>query len=81
MACIYGPHVGRQKALLWDRICGLMESSKGAWCIFGDLNVVRGGDERINSQINTRETNEFNDFINEANLIEIPMGGEEVHSS
>ncbi|PWA51451.1 hypothetical protein CTI12_AA427700 [Artemisia annua] len=50
LACIYGPHVGRQKASLWDRIRGLMDSSKGAWCIFGDLNVVRGGDERRNSQ-------------------------------
>ncbi|GJV02698.1 RNA-directed DNA polymerase, eukaryota [Tanacetum coccineum] len=75
LACIYGPHVGRQKACLWERICGLMDSSKGAWCIFGDLNVVRGSEERRNSQVNIRETTDFNDFINEAKLIEIPIGG------
>ncbi|GJX06282.1 putative ribonuclease H protein [Tanacetum coccineum] len=75
LACIYGPHVGRQKASLWDRIRRLMDNSKGAWCIFGDLNVVRNGDERRNSHVNTKETTEFNDFINDANLIEILMGG------
>ncbi|GJT26942.1 ribonuclease H-like domain-containing protein [Tanacetum coccineum] len=65
LACIYGPHVGRQKASLWNRISGLMDSLKGACCIFGDLNVVRGHDEKMNSQINIKETGYFNDFINE----------------
>ncbi|GJU27325.1 transposon TX1 [Tanacetum coccineum] len=37
--------------------------------------MVRSGDERRNSHVNTKETTEFNDFINDANLIEIPMGG------
>ncbi|GKB98887.1 transposon TX1 [Tanacetum coccineum] len=37
--------------------------------------MVRSGDERRNSHVNTKETIEFNDFINDANLIEIPMGG------
>ncbi|GKB47973.1 RNA-directed DNA polymerase, eukaryota [Tanacetum coccineum] len=78
MACIYGPHVGRQKASLWNIISRLMDSLKGAWCIFGDLNVVRRHDERMNSQINIKETCDFNDFINEAKLIEIPMGGENI---
>ncbi|GKE28917.1 RNA-directed DNA polymerase, eukaryota [Tanacetum coccineum] len=74
LTCIYGPHVGRQKASLWNRISGLMDNLNGAWCIFGDLNMVRGHDERMNSQINIKETCEFNDFINEAKLIKIPMG-------
>ncbi|GKC79655.1 hypothetical protein Tco_1130429 [Tanacetum coccineum] len=43
---------------------------RGEW---KDLNVVRGHDERMNSQINIKETCEFNDFINEAKLIKIPM--------
>ncbi|GJY51606.1 transposon TX1 [Tanacetum coccineum] len=39
-----------------------------AWCIFSSLNVVRSSDERMNSQVNSKETMEFNDFINDANL-------------
>ncbi|GJT46808.1 RNA-directed DNA polymerase, eukaryota [Tanacetum coccineum] len=75
LACVYGPHVGRQKSSLWGRLIRLMKDEKGAWCIFGDLNVVRGIQERMNSQVNNKETSEFNDFINEAKLIEVPMGG------
>ncbi|GJY70869.1 RNA-directed DNA polymerase, eukaryota [Tanacetum coccineum] len=41
LVCVYGPHVGRQKASLWERLMGLMFRWNGAWCIFGDLNVVR----------------------------------------
>ncbi|PWA61144.1 zinc finger, BED-type [Artemisia annua] len=64
LVCIYGPHVGRQKTSLWDRLTVLMNRWNGAWCIFGDLNVVRNCDDRLNSQVNVKETNEFNDFIN-----------------
>ncbi|GKB54846.1 RNA-directed DNA polymerase, eukaryota [Tanacetum coccineum] len=38
LACVYGPHMSRQKTSLWER---LIREEKGAWCIFGDLNVVR----------------------------------------
>ncbi|GJV00543.1 transposon TX1 [Tanacetum coccineum] len=40
-----------------------------------DLNVVRGNDNRLNSQVNIKETIEFNDFINDRRLVDIPMGG------
>nr|GEX45632.1 RNA-directed DNA polymerase, eukaryota [Tanacetum cinerariifolium] len=52
-----------------------MNDVNGAWCIFGDLNVVRGNEERMNSQVNLKKSNDFNDFINEAKLVEIPIGG------
>ncbi|PWA64445.1 RNA-directed DNA polymerase, eukaryota [Artemisia annua] len=64
LVCIYRPHVTRQKASLWDRLSGLMHRWQGAWCIFGDLNVVRSSDDRFNSQVNLKEASDFNDFIN-----------------
>ncbi|GKA20405.1 RNA-directed DNA polymerase, eukaryota [Tanacetum coccineum] len=75
LVCIYGPHMTSQKASLWDRLTCLMNRLQGAWCIFGDLNVVRSVEDRFNSGVNLREANEFNDFINMMRLIEIPMGG------
>ncbi|GJZ80356.1 RNA-directed DNA polymerase, eukaryota [Tanacetum coccineum] len=72
LACIYGPHVGRQKASLWNRLLGVMNDANGPWCIFGNLNIVRGDEERMNSQVNLKEAN---DFTNEAKLVEIPMRG------
>ncbi|GJY48443.1 reverse transcriptase domain, reverse transcriptase zinc-binding domain protein [Tanacetum coccineum] len=73
--CIYGPHVGSHKASLWERLSGLMNKWQGVWCIFGDLNVVRRIKDIFNSQVNVREMVEFNGFINNMKLIEIPMGG------
>ncbi|GKD72848.1 transposon TX1 uncharacterized, partial [Tanacetum coccineum] len=70
LVCIYGPHVSRQKMSLWDRLSSLMNRWDGAWCIFGDLNVVRSTDDRFNSQVNIKDMNEFNDFINERRLVE-----------
>ncbi|GJS75871.1 putative RNA-directed DNA polymerase [Tanacetum coccineum] len=75
LVCVYGPHVGRQKTSLWDKLTGLMERMNEPWCIFGDLNVVRRCEDRLNSQVNIKEMHEFNDFINNARLVEIPMGG------
>ncbi|GJY18205.1 hypothetical protein Tco_0389696 [Tanacetum coccineum] len=36
---------------------------------------VRGDEERMVSQVNLKEANDFNDFINEAKLVEIPIRG------
>ncbi|PWA51457.1 hypothetical protein CTI12_AA417390 [Artemisia annua] len=46
LVCIYGPHVGTQKTSLWNRLSGLMNRLGRAWCIFGDLNVIRRSDDR-----------------------------------
>ncbi|GJY96199.1 RNA-directed DNA polymerase, eukaryota, reverse transcriptase zinc-binding domain protein [Tanacetum coccineum] len=55
LMCIYGPHVSRQKASLRDRISGMMYRWNGAWCIFRDLNVVRGNKDKLNLQVNSKE--------------------------
>ncbi|GJX47850.1 transposon TX1 [Tanacetum coccineum] len=75
LVCIYGPHVSRQKASLWERLLGMMNRWQGAWFIFGDINMVKPSDDRLNSQVNIKEMMEFNDFINNTRLIKIPMGG------
>ncbi|GKC70351.1 RNA-directed DNA polymerase, eukaryota [Tanacetum coccineum] len=74
LVCIYEPHVSKQKSSLWVRLSALMDRWQGAWCLFRDLNVVRGSDDRFNSQVNVKETNEFNEFINDIRLVEVPMG-------
>nr|GEY90826.1 RNA-directed DNA polymerase, eukaryota [Tanacetum cinerariifolium] len=75
LVCIYGPHVGNQKISLWDRLCNLMNSEVDVWCLFRDFNEVRSADDRKNTTFNTKEADEFNEFINRAQLIDISMGG------
>nr|GEV05564.1 transposon TX1 [Tanacetum cinerariifolium] len=40
-----------------------------------DLNVVRCNEDMLNPQINCKEVKDFNEFINDMRLVEIPMGG------
>ncbi|GJW03798.1 RNA-directed DNA polymerase, eukaryota [Tanacetum coccineum] len=78
LVCIYGAAKkcnSIEKHPFIVRLSGLMNRWQGAWCIFKDLNVVRSSDDRINSQVNVKETNEFNGFITDMRLVEIPMGG------
>nr|GEW74581.1 hypothetical protein [Tanacetum cinerariifolium] len=47
----------------------------GGWCLFGDFNDVRTVKDRLNSEFNTRDADNFNDFIRKNELVEIPLGG------
>ncbi|GJY76103.1 putative RNA-directed DNA polymerase [Tanacetum coccineum] len=58
-----------------ERLMLLMNKLNGAWCIFGDFNVIRRVDDRLNSQVKIKEMDDFSDFINVAQLVKIPMGG------
>ncbi|GKE38042.1 RNA-directed DNA polymerase, eukaryota [Tanacetum coccineum] len=75
LVSIYGLHVSIQKSSLWERHSGLMYRWKGAWCIFGDLNMVTRIDDRLKSQVNMKEMTKFNDFVNDTRLVEVPMCG------
>ncbi|GJZ57719.1 transposon TX1 [Tanacetum coccineum] len=52
-----------------------MSNSSEEWCICGDFNVVRRQEDILNSQINVKEMEDFNNFINITRLVEIPLGG------
>ncbi|GJY92504.1 RNA-directed DNA polymerase, eukaryota [Tanacetum coccineum] len=75
LVCLYGLHITKEKTSLWDRLARLMSNSSEDWCIFGDFNVVRRQEDRLNSQINVKEMEDFNNFINITRLVEIPLGG------
>ncbi|XP_071729332.1 uncharacterized protein [Rutidosis leptorrhynchoides] len=46
-----------------------------AWVICGDFNEVRSEEERLNCQYFDNKAKMFNEFINNAKLIDIPLGG------
>nr|GEX47941.1 transposon TX1 [Tanacetum cinerariifolium] len=71
-------HVGNEENEKWEISIEQVKEVGDmirAWCIFGDLNMVRCGDDRLNSQVNLKEASKFSDFINNTKLIQIPMGG------
>ncbi|GJV48321.1 RNA-directed DNA polymerase, eukaryota [Tanacetum coccineum] len=53
----------------------LVNRFNGVSIIMGDFNVVRYPEERFGSQFDSNMTNDFNDFIEENDLIDPPLGG------
>ncbi|GJU43716.1 RNA-directed DNA polymerase, eukaryota, reverse transcriptase zinc-binding domain protein [Tanacetum coccineum] len=63
------------KAILWNRIGDFMHQHAGKYIIFGDMNVVRNENERCGSLFSQQDANNFNSFIDNSGLIDLPLGG------
>ncbi|GKV46006.1 hypothetical protein SLEP1_g53030 [Rubroshorea leprosula] len=73
---IYSPCELASKRLLWEELSNLVSpSASGNWCILGDFNTIKGQHERKGCKSLSSEMREFCDFINELNLIDLPLIG------
>lgn len=72
---VYGPRQEKQREELWPKLERMINSDAGEWCIFGDFNEVRKKDERCNTQFSQKGADSFNEFINNNQLVDIPIGG------
>ncbi|PWA39255.1 reverse transcriptase domain, Reverse transcriptase zinc-binding domain protein [Artemisia annua] len=61
--------------MVWDKIRSLVSVDDGFRVVGGDFNSVRDSVERRNSYFNAAETNEFNDFVDDAGLHEFTLKG------
>lgn len=73
---IYAPQLLCRKKALWSAITGMMEKEPDAWWFCaGDFNAVRSSEERLGSNFCQNTAFHFNNFIHEAGLAELSMGG------
>lgn len=72
---IYGPKSRAQKAAVWQALKALMAGSVDYWVLMGDYNTVRSSEERLNTGFNEAMARDFNEFIEEAGLVEYPLNG------
>ncbi|XP_057421573.1 uncharacterized protein LOC130715485 isoform X1 [Lotus japonicus] len=80
MLNVYAPCDRVGKRQLWSRLVELkINIHYDLWCVAGDFIVVRSSSERrgvgANSQQHRSESVEFNDFIDEMELLDIPLLG------
>ncbi|GJU14629.1 zinc finger, CCHC-type containing protein [Tanacetum coccineum] len=75
MINIYGPQDSLAKDILWNSIGDFMHQHTGKYIIFGDMNVVRNEKERSGSVFSRHDADNFNSFIKNASLIDLPLGG------
>ncbi|XP_071726925.1 uncharacterized protein [Rutidosis leptorrhynchoides] len=75
MINVYAPQEAVAKATLWNSLLDFIRNHSGRFMLFGDFNVVRCEEERLGSEFSQNEANAFNSFIDEANLVDLPLGG------
>lgn len=73
---VYSPCVLIDKRTLWEEL-NLLKGrvSDGLWCVIGNFNSIRSQDKRLGrhaSQHWNKEIHEFNNFIDNMGLFEIP---------
>ncbi|GKC44044.1 RNA-directed DNA polymerase, eukaryota [Tanacetum coccineum] len=75
IAVVYAPHDVRDKRLLWDYLSHVSNQWAGEVVMMGDFNEVRYKSDRFGSNFNAHDADIFNNFIINAGLEEVPLGG------
>lgn len=75
---VYAPCSTSEKTVLWDILDNFISQQGDIYiCVVGDFNAVRTASERAGqgSFVYVKEMDDFNHFIADANLVEIPLCG------
>ncbi|GKV25404.1 hypothetical protein SLEP1_g34851 [Rubroshorea leprosula] len=72
---IYSPCQLTGKRALWEELQHLMNNRRGTWCLAGDFNAVRRAEERAGCTRISGEMREFDEFIHNAELLDLPLLG------
>ncbi|GJR45107.1 RNA-directed DNA polymerase, eukaryota [Tanacetum coccineum] len=72
---VYSPHDLSFKRVLWSFMANIINQWNGEVVVMGDFNEVRDASERYGSVFHAANALEFNDFIVNSHLHDIPLGG------
>ncbi|KAK8681329.1 hypothetical protein V6N13_053733 [Hibiscus sabdariffa] len=72
---LYAPCNVEGQCALWNDIRQIVQAGRHPWCIVGDFNVVRTVEERQGMVSLARGMFEFNEFIEDLDLVDLPSKG------
>ncbi|XP_071712661.1 uncharacterized protein [Rutidosis leptorrhynchoides] len=72
---VYSPHSDSNKQKIWSSLESCVGNQNSEWVLCGDFNEVRDKTERQNCEFVERRAAWFNTFIDNAKLIDVPIGG------
>ncbi|PWA85175.1 RNA-directed DNA polymerase, eukaryota [Artemisia annua] len=72
---VYAPQNPSEKQKLWDTLKIIRRNTIGHWLCFGDFNAIKDVSECKGMSLNPAISRAFDQFIFDAELIEVPLGG------
>ncbi|XP_022014092.1 uncharacterized protein LOC110913577 [Helianthus annuus] len=75
MVNVYAPQKIEDKRVVWLELDRILQQDSSYWIVGGDFNCVRDRSERKSSKFNAASTNEFNEFLDGADLHEYGLRG------
>ena len=72
---VYGLNDNNLREHMWDELIGIQQLWDVPWCYIGDFNIIRFPSERLERSRLTLAMENFSEFIEELNLIDLPLEG------
>ncbi|GKV44765.1 hypothetical protein SLEP1_g51921 [Rubroshorea leprosula] len=72
---VYSPCQITNKRALWTELKNMVTGGGSMWCVVGDFNAIRRIEERWGCRSVPTEMREFDCFIQETKLIDLPLAG------
>ena len=72
---VYDPNDNNLRGQMWDELIGIQQLWDVPWCYIGDFNIIRFPSERLGRSRLTSAIEIFSEFIEELNLIDLPLEG------
>ena len=72
---VYGPNENNERGHIWDELVGIQQYWRIPRCCLGDFNVVHFPSERRGETRLTLAMEKFSEFIEDLNLIDLPLEG------
>ena len=73
LSSVYGPNLSYFRKDFWLEFQDLLGLTFSKWCVGGDFNVIRRISERLCGSKVTPSMRDFDDFIRECELIDLPL--------
>lgn len=72
---VYGPNKPLERAGFWEELDNVCNYWNLPWCLGGDFNTVLSCDEKTNCSQTTRSMKDFASFIEQHELVNLPLKG------
>ncbi|RVW50737.1 Transposon TX1 uncharacterized 149 kDa protein [Vitis vinifera] len=70
---VYGPNNSALRKDFWVELSDIAELASPRWCVGGDFNVIRRSSEKLGGSRLTPSMKDFDDFISDCELIDLPL--------